>query len=110
MWRGEQAPRHWREINVPKATRLVRVLDARVQTDEPTGIFQVESDKGCVGVRVSGTTGGVPWTVDLYGGSCYVVQVQGYQSERVDSPLRVLNSLRTKLPCATSPSTSDDCS
>lgn len=110
MWRGEQAPPHWREINLPKATRLVRILDARVRTDEPTGIFQVESDKGCIGVRVAGTTGGVPWSVDLYGGSCYVVQVHGFQSERVDSPLRVLNCLWTKLPCETCSSASDDCS
>lgn len=102
-WRGIRAPRAQRQLNQPKAIRLVRILDQQVRADLPTAIMQVESEKGFIGVRVSGTTGGVGWSVDLYGGNCYVVRVDGFPSERQNTPIRVLHLLHSRLPpCSTS--------
>lgn len=98
MTRGSYVKTHWRQINLPKAHRLILILDGHVQTDVPTDIIQVESEKGAVGIRVSGVTGGKPWRVDLYGGCCYIALVEGFHPERVNTPLRVVNYLKSKLP------------
>ena len=98
MYRGAQAQPGKCPINLPKTVRLIRILDAQIQTDQPTDIITVKSEKGFIGTRVSGCTQGVPWTVDLYGGCCYIVNVQGYQSEQKNTPLRVVTLLRSQLP------------
>ena len=89
-----------RKVNQPKAIRLVRILDAQVKSDVPTAIMEVESEKGFLGIRVSGTTHGVGWSVDLYGGNCYVVRVNGFQPERQTTPIRVIHLLQARLPHA----------
>lgn len=99
-YRGALAPAARRRVNQPKAVRLVHILDAKVKSDAPTAIIQVESEKGFIGIRVSGITGGVGWSVELYGGNCYIVRVDGFQSERQNTPLRVLHLLHARLPHA----------
>ena len=99
-YRGARAPVSKRCINLPKAVRLVHILDAKVRTDRPTAIISVESEKGFIGTRISGSTGGVDWTVDLYGGNLYLVRVTGFASETCNTPLRVIHLLYARLPHA----------
>jgi hypothetical protein len=97
-FRGVLATSAGRKVNLPKAIRLVQILDAQVKADAPTAIMEVESEKGFVGLRVSGATGGVSWKVDLYGGNCYIVRIDGFESEQRTTPLHVVHLLQTRLP------------
>lgn len=80
-----------------KVVRLVHALDAQIAVDTPTSIMEVKSEKGFRGFRVAGSTAGQTWTVDLFGGNCYIVRVDGFETERVTDLIRVILSLRVKL-------------
>jgi hypothetical protein len=86
-----------RKISVPKFVRLVRILDRWVPTDHPTAIIPITSLRGFNGYKVRGTTYNIPWSVELYGGNCYIVKVEGFDSQRLSVPLHVLNYLRSHL-------------
>ena len=83
--------------SVAKVVRLVHALDAQIATEAPASIMEVKSEKGFRGFRVAGTTTGQTWSVDLYGGNCYIVRVDGFETERVTDLIRVILSLRSKL-------------
>ena len=86
-----------RKVSDDKFVRLVRILDRWVPTDAPTGIIPVTSLRGVKGLRVSGTTEGRGWSVELYGGNFYLVKIDGLEARDVRAPLHVLNFLRANL-------------
>ena len=87
-----------RKASLAKFARLVKILDSHIQTDEPTAIIQVTSSRGFRGLRVQGTTKQVPWSVDLSGGNFYLIKVCGLEPVTDNTPLHVVNFLRSKLP------------
>ena len=86
-----------RQPNVNKFARLVKILDRWVPADEPTGIIPIASQRGFKGFRVSGVTGGREWSVDLFGGNFYLVQIAGLEPVPLRLPLHVVNHLKAHL-------------
>lgn len=83
--------------SLTKVIRMIQILDRMVPADAPTTITPVKSMRGFKGVRIDGTTAGVPWSVTLYGGNFYLVHVANTETVTMSIPLHVVNHLNAHL-------------
>jgi hypothetical protein len=85
------------DARILKVIRAIRILDKWVPSDEPSAIILVRSLRGFKGVRVAGSYRGCRWSVTLYGGNFYLVEVDGRETVPFNMPLHVVNFINATI-------------